>query len=162
MTSCLDTDTLVGVGAAIGWETEDTLHHIATCHESHEELRRLAKLHGVLNDQMQPMPGFTERVLGGLRASDRTPPVAPPLVVRRSVQRASCRDDGGLCHRPRIRRVGTRVVWAAGTRGGGGCGHRHGVVEPLAWRPAYGVVTVHRSPVTGHRSPVTGYRSPVT
>ncbi len=70
MSNCLDTDTLVGVGAAIGWETEDTLRHIATCQECHEELRRLAKLHGVLNDQLQPMPGFTERVLGGLRAPD--------------------------------------------------------------------------------------------
>ncbi len=73
MSNCLDTDTLVGVGAAIGWETEDTLRHIATCQECHEELRRLAKLHGVLNDQLQPMPGFTARVLGGLRAPDPTP-----------------------------------------------------------------------------------------
>ena len=69
MSNCLDTDTLVGVGAAIGWET-DTLRHIATCQECHEELRRLAKLHGVLNDELQPMPGFTERVLGDLRAPD--------------------------------------------------------------------------------------------
>ena len=72
MSNCLDTDTLVGVGAAIGWETEDTLRHIATCQECHEELRRLAKLYGVLNDQLQPMPGFTERVLGDLRAPDPT------------------------------------------------------------------------------------------
>ncbi len=48
MSNCLDTDTLVGVGAAIGWETEDTLRHIATCQECHEELRRLTRLHGVL------------------------------------------------------------------------------------------------------------------
>ncbi len=72
MSNCLDTDTLVGVGAAVGWET-DTLRHIATCQECHEELRRLAKLHGVLNDELQPMPGFTELVLGGLRAPDRLP-----------------------------------------------------------------------------------------
>ena len=72
MSNCLDTDTLVGVGAAMGWET-DTLRHIATCQECHEELRRLAKLHGVLNDQLQPMPGFTERVIGDLRAPDPTP-----------------------------------------------------------------------------------------
>ncbi len=78
MTNCLDTDTLVGVGAAIGWETEDTLRHIATCQECHEELRRLAKIHGVLNHEMQPMPGFTERVLGGLRA-----PGLPPRSDRR-------------------------------------------------------------------------------
>ncbi len=73
MSNCLDTDTLVSIGEAIGWDTEDTLRHIETCQECHEELRRLAKLHGVLNDQLQPMPGFTERVLGGLRAPDPTP-----------------------------------------------------------------------------------------
>ncbi len=73
MSSCLDTDTLVGIGAAIGWETEDTLRHIATCQECHEELRRLAKIHAVLNHESQPMTGFTERVLDGLRAPGRTP-----------------------------------------------------------------------------------------
>ncbi len=76
MNGCLDSDTLVALSEALDWKVEDALHHVMACGDCQEQLRRLAMLHGVLNDQLEPPPGFTERVVLDLQLSEQTIPSA--------------------------------------------------------------------------------------
>ena len=74
MNGCLDSDTLVALNEALDWKAEDALRHVMACGDCQEQLRRLAMLHGVLNDQLEPPPGFAERVVLGLQLSEQIIP----------------------------------------------------------------------------------------
>jgi len=76
MNGCLDSDTLVALNEALDWKAEDALRHVMACDDCQEQLRRLATLHGVLNDQLAPPPGFAERVVLGLQLSEQIIPSA--------------------------------------------------------------------------------------
>ena len=76
MNGCLDSDTLVALNEALDWKVEDALRHVMACEDCQDQLRRLAMLHGVLNDQLEPPPGFTERVVLGLQLSEQIIPSA--------------------------------------------------------------------------------------
>ena len=76
MNGCLDSDTLVALNEALDWKVEDALRHVMACGDCQEQLRRLATLHGVLNDQLAPPPGFAERVVLGLQLSEQIIPSA--------------------------------------------------------------------------------------
>ncbi len=58
MSRCLETDTLVSVGAALEWNTEEGLRHIAECGPSREQLREMADLSGDLAPVMEQETGF--------------------------------------------------------------------------------------------------------
>ena len=74
MNGCLDSDTLVALNEALDWKAEDALRHVMACGDCQEQLRRLAMLRGVLNDQLEPHPGFAERVVLGLQLSEQIIP----------------------------------------------------------------------------------------
>ncbi|MCH8144802.1 MAG: hypothetical protein IIA55_08810 [Gemmatimonadetes bacterium] len=74
MNGCLDSDTLVALNEALDWKAEDALRHVMACDDCQAQLRRLATLHGVLNDQLAPPPGFAERVVLGLQLSEQIIP----------------------------------------------------------------------------------------
>ena len=76
MNGCLDSDTLVALNEALDWKAEDALRHVMACDDCQAQLRRLATLHGVLNDQLAPPPGFAERVVLGLQLSEQIIPSA--------------------------------------------------------------------------------------
>ena len=76
MNGCLDSDTLVALNEALDWKAEDALRHVMACGDCQDQLRRLAMLHGVLNDQLAPPPGFAERVVLGLQLSEQVIPSA--------------------------------------------------------------------------------------
>ena len=74
MSGCLDSDTLVALNEALDWKAGDALRHVMACGDCQEQLRRLAMLHGVLNDQLSPPPRFAERVVLGLQLSEQIIP----------------------------------------------------------------------------------------
>ncbi len=76
MNGCLDSDTLVALNEALDWKVEDALRHVMACGDCQEQLRRLAMLHGVLNEQLAPPPRFAERVVLGLQLSEQILPSA--------------------------------------------------------------------------------------
>ena len=76
MNGCLDSDTLVALNEALDWKAEDALRHVMACDDCQEQLRRLATLHGVLSDQLEPPPGFAEMVVLGLQLSEQIIPSA--------------------------------------------------------------------------------------
>lgn len=63
MSHCLDTDTLVSLGAALDWDTEGPLRHLSECKTCQEQLGHLASIHNDLAAETEPEPGFTDRVL---------------------------------------------------------------------------------------------------
>ena len=76
MNGCLDSDTLVALNEALDWKVDDALRHVMACGDCQDQLRRLAMLHGVLNDQLEPPPRFAERVVLGLQLSEQIIPSA--------------------------------------------------------------------------------------
>jgi hypothetical protein len=75
MTECLEADTLVALGEALDWTTEEGLEHLLTCDVCRDQLRSLARLHGVLSEEIAPAEGFTDQVVGGLRLAQAISPV---------------------------------------------------------------------------------------
>lgn len=65
---CFETDTLVQLGAALEWNPDAALQHLATCSACGEQLKRLATLHAVLDTGIEPASGFTDAVLDSLRS----------------------------------------------------------------------------------------------
>ncbi len=63
MNRCLDGDTLVSLGAALDWDTDESLRHVVDCHSCQQQLRQLSELHRDLTEEMKPRPGFTDEVI---------------------------------------------------------------------------------------------------
>jgi predicted anti-sigma-YlaC factor YlaD len=79
MRGCLDRDALVTLGAALDWEIEERLRHLAECESCRAELKRLATVHSVLGEELQPAPGFADRVLHALRVEPGARPARSRL-----------------------------------------------------------------------------------
>ena len=69
MTHCLDTDTLVGIGNAVEWNESSWLH-VAECATCQTQIRQLAAIHGVLDGEFKPRPGFVDEVVSGVREAE--------------------------------------------------------------------------------------------
>lgn len=63
MNRCLDEDTLVSLGAALDWDTDEGLRHVVDCQSCQQQLRQLSELHRDLTEEMKPRPGFTDDVI---------------------------------------------------------------------------------------------------
>ena len=63
---CPDTDVLIALGAALEWETDGTLDHVASCAACRAQLRELAELRHALTEGVVPRPGFVDDVVGAL------------------------------------------------------------------------------------------------
>ena len=85
MSRCLETDTLVSVGAALAWNTEEGLRHIAECEACREQLHELAALRGDLARVMEPATGFTDRVMDSIDARSAAPASLSGIGVLNSV-----------------------------------------------------------------------------
>lgn len=66
MKSCLDIDQLVSLGSALDWDPEEGLLHLAECDRCRTQLNELAALQHALVGQIQPEPGFSDRVVGSV------------------------------------------------------------------------------------------------
>ena len=63
MNRCLDEDTLVSLGAALDWDTDEGLRHVVECRSCRQQLRQLSELHRDLTEELEPRPGFTDEVI---------------------------------------------------------------------------------------------------
>ncbi len=68
MNRCLDGDTLVSLGAALDWDTDEGLRHVVDCQSCQHQLRQLAELHRDLTEEIKPRPGFTDDVMRSIGA----------------------------------------------------------------------------------------------
>lgn len=66
MKECPDLDTLVSVEEALGWDAENAMRHILSCEECITDVRHVERLHRVLDHELEPTPGFTDRVVAAL------------------------------------------------------------------------------------------------
>ena len=64
--NCPDIDVLVALGAALDWEPEGTLAHVASCAACRAQVRELGELRHALTESVVPRPGFTEEVVRAL------------------------------------------------------------------------------------------------
>ena len=65
---CLETDTLVALGAALEWNTDDVLRHVTSCSQCRARLSQLAAIQSALEAEMQPTRGFTDMVVESVRS----------------------------------------------------------------------------------------------
>ena len=63
MNRCLEGNTLVSLGAALDWDTDEGLRHVVDCQSCQQQLRQLSELHRDLTEEMKPRPGFTDDVI---------------------------------------------------------------------------------------------------
>jgi hypothetical protein len=74
----LETDSLVTLGSALGWEVDAGLRHLAECHECRARLGRLAELRGALSEEIEPAAGFAARMVAALPSREAGPAPARP------------------------------------------------------------------------------------
>lgn len=69
-TECFDTDALVTIAAAFGWDGGDGVRHLAGCHACQAALRELSVVRETLAATEAPGPEFTASVLATLPARE--------------------------------------------------------------------------------------------
>ena len=78
---CPDVDVLVALGAALDWEAEGILDHVASCARCRAQLRELAALRRLMTESVAPRPGFTDEVLRALPAEQGRAPWSARLAL---------------------------------------------------------------------------------
>ncbi len=82
MNRCLDGDTLVSLGAALDWDTDEGLRHVVDCQSCKQQLRQLAELHRHLTEEIKPRPDFTDEVIESIGVHrDRQPEVGNRMTL---------------------------------------------------------------------------------
>ena len=76
MTDCLDSDTLANVCAAVAWDGEGFVSHVASCEECRARMRLLDSLHGVIAEEMPVPAELAAGILDALRAEARDAPAS--------------------------------------------------------------------------------------
>ncbi len=63
MNVCLEADDLVALGAAVQWNVDEVLEHLAGCEGCREQLRSLRAVYHSAADTITPAAGFTDVVM---------------------------------------------------------------------------------------------------
>ena len=63
MNVCLEADDLVALGAAVQWDVDGVLEHLAGCDNCREQLRGLRAVYRAAADTITPVAGFSEAVM---------------------------------------------------------------------------------------------------
>jgi len=63
MNACLEADDLVALGAAVRWNVDEVLEHLAGCEGCRERLRGLRAVHHSAADSITPAAGFADVVM---------------------------------------------------------------------------------------------------
>jgi predicted anti-sigma-YlaC factor YlaD len=76
MNACLEADDLVALGAAVHWDVDDVLEHLAACEGCREQLRGLRAAYHAAAATMTPAAGFSDAVMNAIgerNAARRSP-----------------------------------------------------------------------------------------
>src|SRR5687768_335577 len=88
MIDCPDTDALAALSAALGWNAEERVAHIASCEPCRERMRLLDSLHAVMAEEMPVPAGLQAAILDALEGEAGEARAAAPSPPRSGRLRA--------------------------------------------------------------------------